>query len=591
MPELQTLEASYPLGGAGRIALVAPAAYDSKRQVCTALVSEAATGEHRLVSWPAGDRQHRQQPLKPGVTRFTSIADVPQSVPIPSPASSAYILYPPHQAANSSFTAVVLQDGTVAYCIGDAVQLQAISTPATQGDGPTPPLRASCALSNAVLTLHQASAGQQAVLNEYSFDKQGTGLKPGRGTTVPCPQPTAQAGALQATSAYALVTWSDGSVTVIPRLRGGAPVAAVSPAPVHVPAPADAGAAGPAPASTEPAATSPLPGSKRKASSQPSQAADTDSSRAIIAAPIDSTQFIRLCVRKNGVHKRGVEYSIINAQYGCTVSAGTVDLDNEPQLAAAVAGLAGSRAGDGSRLRLYSHNTQPGQLLLQVGNAVAVLQVQTRPANLLSLVGKLGSSAAAATPAAAAAAPSDLAVDVRALSYALQAGTITEQPASEAASTLPVAVDVTSAALPDAAKRLAAALLAASQSDQPAPAQLVTEAVELIEGYSQKRDAAGRGASWALFAQLVPLAASAAAAAGLWEQLGRLLRALPQQSLAGCEGLLLSVASAGQYQLLPQLCVILADVSASALIDTLAVLLTPAAANREHRLAYYTALR
>jgi len=594
----QVVVRSYPLGGGGKAEFSCAAVLDPARDACSAAVHDTATQQHRLVTWPAHLPGSKEQLSAAGTP--PCIADNLQSINLPSRPHSLHALEAPATGGHSSLSsiAVVLADGQVGLSIPDMPQLSMMSPPATS----IPRLRAACSTGNMLCMLHQASAGEAASLHVYILADSPSGpqLYRTQDYLVPCPTQNATAKTVHAASTFSLVTWSTGALTVV---KGPASA-------THLVLPP-----GLAPVLSTAANTSitTTPGkkssSKRKAGTEePTTAIDESAAALVVAAAVDSTQLLvahlRIAQAATPAH---LQFALLDHQFGCVLSSGTVPLDGASAGSLTAASLAAvPHATALPILQLLSPTgTGNGRLLLLALGSVFTLSISAPQANLLALVGRL--SVGDRQPAAPvgqqpAMAPLTLAttLDAAAL-HTLVAGAVGSavgkslggedelvlrplpgqpQAAAGASSAHPVA-------------KIMAALHAARAADRPASAQVLQGAVDAMVVAMQPQASPAASANGAAapamsasvaLTVLAPLAVGCLATAGEWQQLGRVLGVLPPRALSGCPVLLPALSQAQQYDLLPQACNRLDEVAPEDLVTALQALLAPTTdSNRQAR--------
>ncbi|KAG2499184.1 hypothetical protein HYH03_002765 [Edaphochlamys debaryana] len=597
---------SYPLGSRSTV------------EFQVASVQHTTTGEHArsIVASVLHDQASNSYTLCQHDTSSParSITDAKSRVVVPAAARSVHILSRASAAGGSSSDAsltriaVVLTDGRLGVAelgAGDGADAGTLTLlPSGLAAAPRHVLAASTA--DTLVVASQAAAGGAVTLRVLRLSSVAAGdggVAAVKTLSVACPGGAAGAAAvptgLTVSPAYALLQWSCGHATAVHGLPGGAATAPLHPTTFPL---ADAvgtnGASSSAPAAAAGGAASTR---KRKSVAAGAAAADGAGGRArVLCAALDERQFALLDLESAAAQSQ-VCYSLHDAQFGCPLASGAVDLD-APLLSLDPASC--SVAGSGSE----------GEVVLRLGGSVHVVTLQTQPVSLLSLVAKLSVSANAAAAAAAAGRPraADAAAGSRGVAAALAAmpapvaldpgllaGGGAAAAAAAAAATSPDDVaDVVLEPVPAASvsraedicsslvEQLAAALAAAAAGGgTPAPpAALLDSAVSYISGR--------RTHAMSLPPQLLSLTARALAAAKQWPQLGALLGRVPAGGLSGCSDVLVAATAAAQYGLLSRLCTCLDEVEPAALVSTLGLLLAPTTqSNLAARKQHYEALR
>ena len=559
-----------------------------------------------------------------------TVADSSHRAAVPGPAHSVHFLHraaaaggqqQQQQQADGGLVrvAVVLQDGRVG--VTDAAAAEPLALlPAPAGAGATRHLLATSAGAT-LAVLSQPSAGAAATLRVLRLTGSASadaaaGVSQARSLSLACPGGGAAHAVpvgLTLSPEFALVQWSNGHATAVHGLDAGQPGAATAAGgplrPVNFPLCEAVGANG-ASSSGAAAAGGAAGGRKRKNAAAPGGADGGSSSRPrVLCAAVDGRQFVVLDLESGAAQSR-ICYSLHDAQYGCPLDSGSVDVD-APLLSL-----------DPESCAMVGAAVRPdGAAVVRLGGAVHVLTLRPpQPVSLLSLVARLSVSAAAAAgkggkeagggagrgvAAELAALPAPVTLDASLLAGAAggaAAAATAAAAAAVAAATGDDSADVLLAEVPASAvtrgddicnsliEQLAAALAAAAAAAPaggagPAPpAALQVAVVKPVQGRRQH----GREVP----AQLLSLAARALAAARQWQQLGALLLHVPPGGLAGCSEVLAAAAATAQYGLLPRLCTCLDDVEPGALVAALAAVLAPTtkatvAARKQH----YDALR
>ncbi|KXZ56405.1 hypothetical protein GPECTOR_1g360 [Gonium pectorale] len=504
-----------------------------------------------------------------------------------------------HAAADApdhAALAVVLNDGRVAVTELNPESAGPLSVlPSGLQAAPRHVLAASAGDSLVVAT--QTSPGTPVTLRvlRAAPSVDGAGLATVKSLSVPCPGGAAgAAGAvlsgLSLSSAFALLQWSSGHATAVHGLQGGA---ATPLRPATFPLAEAVSANGPS--SSAPSSSTPATGAsarKRKTAGTADGGAAAATRPRVLCAAVDEGQFIVLDLESAAAASQ-VCYSLHDAQFGCPLASGAVELD-APLLSLEPAQCAVVAAG-------------PEATVLRLGGAVHVLTVRTQPVSLLSLVARLSVSAAATAGSGTGAAskvkrkPVAAAVGGRNVAAALVA---LPPPVSFDASLLSgdggggaaaaAGDDMTDAVLqsvPAAAisrqEDICNSLvdqLSAVQPPAAPPAALLETAVSYIAGRRQH--------AMGVPPQLLSLTARGLAAAAQWQQLGTLLSYVPQGGLYGCSDVLVAAAAAQQYDMLPRLAVCLDEVDPGPLVTALQLLLAPTTqSNLAARRQHYASLR
>lgn len=556
----QVVVRSYPLGGGGKTEFSAAAVLDQGGLACFAAIHDTASQQHRLVTWPVHTSSKAQ-------AATVQIADIPQSVPLPSRPHSLHAL--------QQGTGVVLADGQVGISTAGSLQL-CMAAPAT----PAPPrLHAACSSDNTLYSLHQASAGEAASL--YAYSMSGSQLFPSQPVAVPCPSRTASAQAVHATSTYTLISWSTGALTVV---RGPSLAA-------HLALPPCLGISSPAAAPSIAPTPSKKPGSKRKAGTEEAYQ-DSSAAALVAAATLDGTQLLVARLHPTQVDTPAhLQYAIMDAQFGCTLSSGIVPLDGPAAASITATALAASQAAHPKVQLVSPSGPLQGQLLLLVLGSVFALSVSAPPANLLALVGKLavggtlpaapvGSPAPSTRTLAPGPDPSSLHKLVTQITADGGRGLLEAGETELVLLPVPGPTEAPSAAGGEAQlEQWVAALQAAQAADRAAPVGVLKGVADAVLSALQPPPAtpAGKPAEAPLVSPsvaltvLAPLTVSGLAVAGQWQLLERVLGVLPSRALSGCQGLLLVLAQAQQYALLPQACHRLDEVAPEGLVSALQV--------------------
>ncbi|GLC35957.1 hypothetical protein PLESTB_000523300 [Pleodorina starrii] len=539
------------------------------------------------------------------------ISDAPSRLALPGPAQSCHILQQRQQttAAGDSAAprclaaAVVLSDGRVGVTELGPDSAGQLHVPPS-GQQPAPRTVLATSSQDTLLVAAQSAAGSPVTLRVLrlapSTDGSGAGLTQAKTLTLACPGAGAAAAhaiptGLTMTAAFALLQWSNGHATAVHGISGGAAAGAMRPCTFPL---ANTLLANGASTSASTAAAAPPPATASGRKRKNADAAATGGVRPrVLCAAVDDRQFVVLDLESAAAQSQ-VCFSLHDAQFGCPLSSGSLDLD-APLLNLDAAQCAVVAAG-------------PEATIVRLGKAVHALHIRTQPVSLLSMVARLSVSATSAAAAAASAGtqakPGSAGIGGSGVAkalvtlpapVALDQGLLSAQaPDATAATGSSVAADdaqdVVLEPVPAAAvtrpedicnsliEQLSAAAAAAAPS--PPPQSLLDSAVSYIAGRRQH--------GMAVPPQLLALTARGLAAAKQWSQLGTLLQHVPQAGLCGCSEVMVAVAAAQQYQLLSRLATCLDEVEPAALVTALQQLLAPStSSNLAARQQYYRALR
>lgn len=615
----------------------------------SALLADSRAGTHVLVTCPA----HASCPstLSEASPRL-ALPSKPHSLHVLSStaAAAATSASEPSQAGPSECLAVVLQDGGIAWTTPSSQNLSMTTIPAAASSGAGEKLRGAASASHTLATLHQGTPGSPASVRLYAW-RDGS-LAASRSLSAAAPTAAAAATQLCLAPTYALVAWSNGTVSVLPLAGSAAAVAAATGVQVRLSAITGAPSVSGEPSSSTPA--SQLKGKKRPAAAAatPNGGADGGGGGAgagPMVAPYDDTQFLVVWLSHGGTAASsgdvpaGLHYALVDCQYGCTATTGHVALDVSLLPA------------PGAPCRLAaSAVASPGLIVVQAGRVVLGFRVQAPRASLLGLVGKMSVSAPSASPAAAGAAGagdgkgagvtpggvwsldmSHLSHKSRELAKAAKAAGATEKAAGAAAGAAAAeAGEVTSSSSAAAAgaglalQPIAHLFMARGESKDVVRVLAQLEAVSAAAAAAAAARTGSGGAATAAPgaaaagpeaereqqvldqalelvrarhsapqprpapARLATLLAQRLAATGRWDTLAQLFATLPLQSLQGCSALLPAVATAAQYRLLAPLCCKLDEVQSGDVLAALQALLKPTTADSQAgRRAYYLHLR
>ncbi len=566
-----------------------------------------------------------------------SFADAPVRLQLPGPAHSCHVLHRTLHRSGTQQTraAVVLNDGRIGVTDltagSTAGPLTVLPAPASS---PSPRRTLASSHGDTLVVLTQSAPGSDALLRVLRTSSTAQpdfpGLTQVKSLTVPCPGGTAHNATplgLTLSFTYVLVHWSNAHATAIHGLPGGAttPLRAVTLPLAEAVSANGAGCSTSAPAQPTtpgPAGTPAAGGKKRKnagaaATPGPAGAAAAGSGGGgprVLCAAVDDGQFLVLDL-DSGAARSQVCYSLHDAQFGCPLASGVVEVD---------APLLSLQQAQCSVVHADAEAT-----VVRLGGAVHVLHVRTQPVSLLSLVARLSVSASASAAAAAGGAPGSGSASVPAAARGAPAVGGRAVAAALAALPQPVQLDPGLLRAPAPPAPLPAnthagtiaitAALAAAAADagevvvlQPVPAtafsrpadicsslveqlsavqppavpsqQLLDSAVSYIAGRRQH----GMG----IPPQLLSLTAQGLVAAKLWAQLATLLTHITPGGLVDCSSVLVAAATAQQYALLPRLATCLDEVDPNALVNTLAILLAPTTrSNLPERQKHHAALR
>ena len=549
------------------------------------ILSDGRTKEHFLVSCDA---------KKPPTS---TLAESSPRCPLPGKVHSLHALMLPRRQGGGGgleCVAAVLQSGDVAWLqasalVGGSGDMQLIAGPSAAAAGRAAKPRASSSAHNKLAVLCTSMPGTAAHVQLYAFNASGDALSATHMLSVTCPTGSPAAAPVDVVLArsYVLVVWSSGVVSIL-KLSGG-DGGGGSAAQVDVDC-SDEIAATSIPAAAAAAAAATPVGKKRGAAKQEDKQASTR--QLPLVALIDDTQFVIAYVDSNNGSLR---YTLVDAQFGCSVTRGNVALDALSPSAVAEAAASGA-------CRLYSSpSASPGLLVLQLAAAVLGLTLDAPPASLLSLVGQMSLQPSASQGTvgsldvkalAAASAPSAAAVGPPVHAGGRGgSGQLQQVPASVAA-----AASSVRAALPEHTallRELEGASSSSSSSSSSLPASTKAGATKAKAGtaalleralkclVTQPADAAAPPPPPALVALLAQRLAEAEQWDGLQQLLGS-ASALPADGAGlpeSCSWLLPVAARAGQYRLLAPLCCRLDELRAADVVAALAVLLVPTTAS------------
>ncbi|GFR41391.1 hypothetical protein Agub_g2030, partial [Astrephomene gubernaculifera] len=520
-----------------------------------------------------------------------AISDAQVRIVLPGPAHSCHILHRQQQAAAGQTLrlAVVLSDGRVG-----------VTEPSPEAAGPLTVLVANqqssprhvlaASSQDTLVVASQPAAGNSVTLRVLRLSAaDASGVAVVKTVTLTCPGAGAHAvpTGLTLSPAFALLQWSNGHATAVHGLQGGA---ATPLRPSVFPLSDAVTANGASSSSAAPPPASASASSRKRKNAAAADGGNSPASRPrVLCAAVDDRQFVVLDLESSAAQSQ-VCYSLHDAQFGCPLSSGTVEVD-APLLSLDATQCAVVAAG-------------PEAIIVRLGGAVHVLHVQSQPVSLLSLVARLSISAAAAAAAASG------------QSKAPKAG---GRGVAAALVALPAPVNLDPGLLSGATPTAAANATAAGGEDEPAdlvlhpvPAASVSRQEDICSSLVDQLSAVAPPAApsqalldsavsyisgrrqhgMAVPPQLLSLTARGLAAAKQWSQLSALLSMVPPGGLCGCSDVLLAVVSEHEYSLLSRLATCLDEVDPEALVSALQQLLAPTTrANLTARQRHYQSLR
>eukprot|EP00798_Chlamydomonas_sp_ICE-L_P011494 gene11494-34211_t len=284
---------SYPLGASGKLRFLCPVVCNpaAERLFAAVSVGEAKASNNILLSWDLKD---------PNAKTWD---DVTSRIPLPAKPKSLHVL---SSKASSGCTVVVLQDGQVG-CVTGSESQELLLLGSGQATASSLISASSCGLQLALL--HTAKGGVTSITH-YQFSPASASLTLVRDISVSRPG-KAVARSVSLGLGFALIKWSSGVVSLVHGLstEGGAPNQ------VDVQVSSETSPSG---AASQPAAHTP-----RKKAGRDDH--DVECTSVFGCAPVDGTQFI---VASMDVSLSTLTYALHDQQFGCTVSQGSVLLES-----------------------------------------------------------------------------------------------------------------------------------------------------------------------------------------------------------------------------------------------------------------------
>ena len=397
---------------------------------------------------------------------------------------------------------------------------------------------------------------------------------------------------------YALVTWSSGAVSIV-KTEAGPVVGGRHPV-IHVDCSKDG--EGHAPSTQAATAAAAVDGGGSNKKRRPGQPDGTHMHAPLpIVAPLDESQFIVARVESSSSPTAAplgnalFNYVLVDSQFGCSISHGSIPLDEGALLAAAEGGQLLSRFA-----------AQRSLIILELSGMAVSLALEAPRSNLLSLVGKISlqqSDQDLPVSGAMCVANMGALAEVEAEAEAKKDDSAAVPKRVPEAGALEATLAPLSASGPNLTslrpldpdhlqilRELEQSAPSSSTSSSKMPSQ---KQQKLLQRALQAATSPAPDAPKMLPA-LPALLSQRLAEAGMWDGLRQLLASasVTCQLPASCSWLLPAAARAQQYSLLAPLCCRLDELHPSDVVDTLLVLLTPTnSTNSAARRAHYAFVR